>query len=317
MIARNCFFSAAGLSLILAVAPLRAQDNAAPARPRILGLAQVSFYVHDIEASRKFYHDFLGYDEAYTLKKPDGSLRAALFKVGDRQTIELVPEIAPATDRLAHLTLETDDAEALRIYLKSRGIAVPDQVTKGQVTSAYFIATDPDGHTVEFAQYSPGSWTIRDAGQHLPAARISAHISHAGIMVRHLDAALKFYGDVLGGTVVRKGSGNGKVLSWVNVQVADGTDWIEFMLYAQPPTLAKMHGDHHFCLVVPEAGKAAEILQGRPLPAGAKLLPQVSVGTDHKRKIQGYDPDGTRLEFMEPRTIDGVPASWSTAPPPS
>ena len=86
------------------------------------------------------------------------------------------------------------------------------------MTSAYFTVVDPDGHTVEFAQYSPGSWTIRDVGLHLPATRISEHMSHAGVSVRHLDAALRFYGDVLGCVVVRRGSGNGPVsythLSW-------------------------------------------------------------------------------------------------------
>jgi lactoylglutathione lyase len=178
---------------------------------------------------------------------------------------------------------------------------------------------DPDGHTVELAQYSPGSWTIRDVGLHLPATRISGHMSHAGISVRHLDVALKFYGDILGCTVVRRGSGNGRVLSWVNMQVADGTDWVEFMLYGakqDPQTLPRLGVNHHFCLVVPDAAKAAEILKARPLPAGAKFLPAVTVGNDHKRKIQGYDPDGSRIEFMEPTTIDGLPSPWSPAPPP-
>ena len=135
-------------------------------------------------------------------------------------------------------------------------------------------------------------------------------------MVRHLDAGLKFYQDILGCTVVRRGSGNGKVLSWVNLRVPDGTDWVEFMLYGEPPSLAKLGVNHHFCLVVPSAAKAAEILRARPLPTGARLLPAVSIGTDRKRKIQGFDPDGTRLEFMEPDTVDGLPAPWSTAPPP-
>jgi lactoylglutathione lyase len=295
---------------------LRAQDPAATPRPRILGIGQVAYYVHDLELSRKYYRDFLGYEEAYTLKKPDGGIKAVLFKVDDRQSVELVPELAPATDRFVHLTLETDDAEAMRAYLQSRGVAVPAQVTRGQVTSAYFTVVDPDGHTIEFAQYGPGSWTARDAGGHLSGARISPHLSHAGIMVRHLDAGLKFYQDILGCTVVRRGSGNGKVLSWVNLRVPDGTDWVEFMLYGEPPSLAKLGVNHHFCLVVPSAAKAAEILRARPLPTGARLLPAVSIGTDRKRKIQGFDPDGTRLEFMEPDTVDGLPAPWSTAPPP-
>jgi lactoylglutathione lyase len=304
------------LSLIAGLASVPAQDTGTAVRPHILGISQVALYVHDIELSRKYYRDFLGYEEAFDLTKPGGGFRAALFKIDDHQTIELVPEVAPATDRLNHITLETDDAEAMRVYLKSRGIKVPDHAVKGQVTTAYFTVLDPDGHTVEFAQYLPDSWTARDFGRHLPDTRISTHMSHAGIMVRHLDVAMKFYGDILGCTVVRKGSGNGKVLSWVNLKVPDGTDWVEFMLYSLPPPLTKIGVNHHFCLVVPDAGKAAQILGARPLPKGAVLLPQVSVGTDHKRKIQGYDPDGTRIEFMEPQTVDGLPAPWSTAPPP-
>jgi catechol 2,3-dioxygenase-like lactoylglutathione lyase family enzyme len=317
MIAISRFAGVAGLSLLAGLAPARAQDNGAPVRPHILGVAQVAFFVHDIDVSRKYYHDFLGYDESFTLTKPDGSLRAALFKIDDHQTIELVPEIAPATDRLSHITLETDDVEAMRVYLKSRGIKVPDSVTKGQFTTAYFTVVDPDGHNVEFAQFGPGSGCVKDFGQHLPDTRISTHMSHAGISVRHLDVAMKFYGDVLGCRVTRRGSGNGKVLSWVNMTVPDGTDWVEFMLHVLPPPLSKLGVDHHFCLVVPDAGKAAQILGARPMPTRAVFLPKVTVGNDHKRKIQGYDPDGSRIEFMEPTTIDGLPSPQSTAPPPS
>jgi len=314
---KNLLLTAAGFGLIISLASAQGQDAVPAARPRILGVAQAAFYVHDLAISRKFYGDFLGYTESFTLKKPDGGVRAVLFKIDDHQSVELIPENAPATDRLDHIALETDDAEAMRLYLKSRGIAVPDQTTKGVVTTAYFRVADPDGHLVEFAQYGPDSGTARDFGQHLPGTRISLHMSHAGITVRHLDAALKFYRDVLGCVETRRGSGNGKVLSWVNLRVPDGTDWVEFMLYSGQLTLAKMGVNHHFCLVVPDAAKAAEVLSGRPLPPGARLLPEVSVGNDHKRKIQAYDPDGTRLEFMEPGTVDGLPAPSSTAPPPA
>ena len=32
--------------------------------------------------------------------------------------------------------------------------------------------------------------------------------------------------------------------------------------------------------------------------------------------LAAYDPDGTRVELMEPQTVDGIPAPPSTAPPP-
>ena len=315
MTPRGCFFAAAGI--LIGLTGARAAESGAPARPRVLGVAQVAYYVRDIQLSRKFYGGFLGYEEAFTLAKPGGGLRAALFKIDDRQTVELVPEVAPGTDRLHHIALETDDVEGMRLYLRSRGIVVPDAVTKGQVTAAYFSVKDPDGHGIEFVQYFPRSGMAGDAGRHLPAARVSRHLSHAGIMVRHLDAGLAFYRDILGGVVIRKGSGDGKRLSWVNVRVADGADWVEFMLYDQPPPLAKIGVNHHFCLDVTDAAQAAEILKARPLPPGASLSAKVSTGTDHKRKIQAFDPDCTRIEFMEPQTFDGLPSPWSDAPPPS
>jgi len=303
-------------SLAGVVAPIRAQEPA-PARPRILGVAQVALYVHDLALAQKFYQDFLGYAAPFALLKPDGSVSSSLVKIDDHQTVELIPEAAPATDRLVHIGLETDDAEAMRAYLKSRGVAVPDHVTKGRVTAFYFSVKDPDGHTVEFMQEEPDSKITQDFGQHLPATRISAHLSHAGIMVRHLEAAQAFYRDILGCTETWRGSGNGKRLSWVNMRVPDGTDWVEFMLYEKMPTLPHIGVSHHFCLLVPDVAQAGAILAARPLPTGATLSNQMIVGTDRKRQIHAFDPDGTRVEIMEPAPPDGVPAPSSLAPPPS
>jgi catechol 2,3-dioxygenase-like lactoylglutathione lyase family enzyme len=310
-------------SLLVAVAssaaftfnPARGAD-APVARPRILGVAQVAFQVRDIERSRKFFGEFLGYAEPFSLTNPDGSLRAALFKIGDRQSVQLIPTSVPADDRLDHLSLETDDAEAMRLYLKSRGVAVPDQTLNGKVTARYFSVNDPDGHRVEFMQFLPESWTASDFGQHLPATRLSTHMSHVGILVRNFETALKFYCDILGCTETWRGSGNGQQLSWVNMRVPDGTDWVEFMLHEKPPPPSRLGTDHHFCLLVSDVAKAADLLGQRPLPAGAVLSTKILTGTDNKRQIHAYDPDGTRIEIMEPITVDGLPAPSSTAPPP-
>jgi len=39
-------------------------------------------------------------------------------------------------------------------------------------------------------------------------------------------------------------------------------------------------------------------------------------GVNRKRQANLYDPDGTRVELMEPTTVDGQPAPPSTLPPP-
>src|SRR5216683_7206569 len=94
-------------------------------RPRVLGVAHIALFVSDIEKSRAFYKDFLGFSEPFKLDKPDGSLSLTFIKVNDRQYIELFPGLEAGADRLNHISIQTDNAEAMRAYLGSRGITVP------------------------------------------------------------------------------------------------------------------------------------------------------------------------------------------------
>ena len=93
-----------------------------PKRPRILGVAHIAVFVSDIEKSRAFYKDSIGYVEVFSLNKPDGMLSLTFLKINERQYIELFPQTEPGTDRLNHISIETDDAEAMRAYLGSKGI---------------------------------------------------------------------------------------------------------------------------------------------------------------------------------------------------
>src|SRR5262249_44794470 len=99
-------------------------------RPRILGIAHVAFYVSDLGKARAFYKDFLGFDEAFSLKRDDGSDRIAFIKINNQQYVELFAEAPRNEDRLNHVAIYTDDAAEMRDYLASRGIKVPDKVNK-------------------------------------------------------------------------------------------------------------------------------------------------------------------------------------------
>src|SRR5450631_4264387 len=157
-------------TLLAAAAFLSAQEVK---RPRISGVAHIAIYAADYEKSRAFYRDFLGLEEPYSLAKPDGTPSMTFFKINERQYLELFPETAPGTDRLNHISIETDNAEAMRLYLASRGVAVPKQVGKGRIGNSNFNIKDPEGHTVEIVQYEPAGWTVREKGKFLPATRIS------------------------------------------------------------------------------------------------------------------------------------------------
>lgn len=302
---------AIGLLLLLASA-LTAQE---PRRPRITGVAHIAIFSHDVEASRKFYTGLLGYEEAYKLMQPDGKLSLTFIKINDRQFIELFPEREAQTDRLNHIALEVDDIEALRVYLAAKGVAVPAKVPKGRTGNLNFTIKDPDGHGVEFVQYLPDSESGRTRGAHMGAG-LSGVMSHIGILVGSLDKANAFYRDLLGFEETWRGSRDGKLLSWVNMKVPDGQDYVEFMLYDQLPEPTRRGTAHHLCLFVPDIEKSKSWLAGRTAAAGYTRELEVRIGINRRRQLNLYDPDGTRTELMEPGTVDGQPVPPSQAAPP-
>jgi catechol 2,3-dioxygenase-like lactoylglutathione lyase family enzyme len=287
-----------------------------PQRPRITGIAHIGIFAHDYEKARAFYGDFLGFQEPYSLKNPDGSPSMTFFKINDRQVIELYPERQADTDRLSHISLETDDIEALRVYLASKGVKVPAQAHVGRIGNPSFDVTDPEGHIVEMVQYVPDGKTILAKGKYMSDNAISNRMTHVGLIVTHLDAESKFYTDILGFKEFYRGSKSGTVLSWVNLRVPDGDDYIEFMLYKDPPSPTERGSAHHLCLQVADVPTAVAKLKAKPYFKEYGRPIDIHIGVNRKRQANLFDPDGTRTEIMEPTTIDGKPTPSSTAPPP-
>jgi catechol 2,3-dioxygenase-like lactoylglutathione lyase family enzyme len=307
-------------ALSIVTASLVWPQTGAPPRPRIKGVAHIALAVHDIEKSRTYYKDWLGYGEPYKLDNPDGSLSLTFIKVNERQYIELFPEKTANTDRLLHISIEVENAEAMRAYLKAKGVKVPDKVGKGRIKNSNFMVTDPDGHLVEIVQYEPDGLTVQAKGKFLDdnraVPRIAQRMSHLGIIVGALAPAMKFYGDILGFQEIWRGSKDGKVLSWVNMKVPEGNDYLEFMLYDQMPDLKSLGTLHHICLEVGDIEKSKAVLEARPTRGSYTRPLEIRTGINRKRQMNLYDPDGTRSELMEPGTVDGKPTPPSAAAPP-
>jgi len=302
------------LTLLLAV-PLLTQ---APApRPRILGLAHVAFFVSDLPKARAFYEGLLGFAEPFTLPNTDGSVQIAFVKINDRQWIELFTGSSAGEGQLNHIAVYTNDADGMRDYLASRQVKVPDSVGKGRTGNKNFMVKDADGHNLEIVEYQPDSWTTKDTGLHIPASRVSDRALHLGILVGDLDAASAFYAGILGFQEFWRGAAaNSPALSWVNMRVPDGTDYLELMLHDRIPAPESRGTAHHLCLMVPDADKAVAALEARSAAAGYTRPIAVRTGINRKRQVNLFDPDGTRVELMEPDTVDGKPAPPSTLPPP-
>jgi lactoylglutathione lyase len=286
-------------------------------RPRVSGVAHMAVRVSDVEKARGFYRDFLRFQEPYDLKNADGSLNMTFFKVNEDQYIELFPGLKTEQDRLDHIALATDDAAGLRDFLAARGVKVPASVNKVRIGNTSFSATDPDGHTIEFTQYEPGGWTRREAGRFLGDRRISTRIMHVGILIGDAPRATQFYGDLLGLKEFWRGSSaNSQFVSWINMRLPDSEDYVEYMLYSELPAPAQRGSLHHICLEVPDIEKALADLEASPYRKSYTRPLQVRTGINRRRQLNLFDPDGTRIELMEPRTVDGQPPPSSNLPLP-
>lgn len=286
---------------------LQGSSTAKPApevtRPPIVGVFHIALFTDDLEASRKFYGGVLGLQEPFTFDKPKeegGGLLLTYFKVNDHQYIEVFPDLKdPKQDRLSHISFETTDIEQLRAYLASRGVKVPEKLEPMGDGNRGFDVTDPDGHDVEFVQLMPGSLHTQNFGKFLPKRRISERMIHVGVVVKDRAASDHFYKDILGFREIWHGGMKDDQTDWVDMQVPDGTDWLEYMLNVKDPDPRELGVMHHLALGVPnvKAGYKTAITRGY------KATEKPQIGRDGKWQMNLYDPNFTRVELMEPKPV--------------
>lgn len=290
-----------------------------PERPKILGVAHYAIYVSDLAKARAFYEDFLGYQVAFSVPKPDGSVDIAYVKINDHQWLELVNEPTHGEGQLVNLALYTNNVEQMQRYLSSRGVKVQDHVMRDPAGDKMISVVDPDGYTLEFIEYMRDSLTGKDKGKHMPDTRISEEIGHAGILVGNLTATEKFYEGILGlHDSWRGNSPASRTLQYVNMDVPDGDEHVAIMLYKELLPPDKRGTELHYCLILPNIIRTVAILQARAATIHYTREISIGHGFDGNYEANLWDPDGTRTELMEYNSPDGKPvyAPFSTLPPP-
>ena len=248
----------------------------------------------NLDEARKFYSGVLGYDEVFLHQRAiTGAAKVAVFKVNDRQYIEVAPTLEKKSDdKLIQIGFETRDARKLRDYLASRGVTVPARVSKDSDGNYSFLVKDPEGHTVEFVEYLKGSLQSKYMGKALSGRRISDHILHVGVHVKSPD---RFYKHILGFRFLWQGGPRDDRLDWISLLTPDGDNWIEYMVqHDGPPTPQQLGVWHHVCvgtLDVPAVYKTV-------LERGYKPPREPSVARDGRLLLQLYDKNNTRTEVM-------------------
>lgn len=271
-----CFF------LFLCVL-LGATGHAQTKRPNILGLSRVQIYVTSDYCTALVFYSKLQ-SKPFGCGPRDFGRTAGIGFASSHSFIALHTrtQVDPS-NQLAEIAFWTSDSSALQKYLRSQGVAVTDNV--GDI----FQVTDPDGHDIGFFQLKKG--VNPDAHDTL-----EPRIIHAGFIVHNRAAMDHFYKDILGFRLYWHGGMKDGADDWVDMQVPDGTDWLEYMLNvpanANHDTLGVMN---HIALGVTDIQTARAQLMKNSL----KLTEAPKLGRDGKWQLNLYDPDGTRVELME------------------
>jgi catechol 2,3-dioxygenase-like lactoylglutathione lyase family enzyme len=329
----------ATLTGMLIVPGLQAQQ---PKRPRLIGISQIVVRAHDLKESRRFYGDLLGFQEAITVGKdgratpgggmPQSQVSSVFFKVNNRQYIVVMPEASPEEPRFVRYAIETDDAEAMRLHLKAHGFAVPARIATSPTGDLSFQLADADGNVIEVMQYTPASLSVRDFGKHLSGDRLAQRIIHAGFGISKPESARLY----LEGFAVREfwradstmrapgaprttagAATTGPLLATLsNLKLPESDDYIEWSFSRTAPAAnAPRRGPGHIALETPfSMEKTLAAVKARPAFKDYKQAHEAHVGINHKWQGNYFDPDGTRTEFMEHDTADGLPSPMSRAP---
>lgn len=275
------------LSLVLfsVCLPLAAQEQ--PARPPITGIAHVRLYSTDLYKSRDFYTRVLGMAHGTA-----GCIASTLpcFTVNDRQQIELVQVTAGApANLLAEIAFATPDVEQMHRYLLAHNVKA-GAIAKDRGGVQHFELKDPEGLPLAFVQLPSERFFTS------PGEQISTRMVHAGFIVKDRAAEDHFYMDVLGFRMYWHGGFKDADNDWWEIQVPDGTDWIEYMLNIPPNADHNERGiQNHFSFAVQQIKPAVARLRAN----GLKTTDEPEIGRDGKWSFDIYDPDMTRVEFME------------------
>jgi catechol 2,3-dioxygenase-like lactoylglutathione lyase family enzyme len=272
------------VALIFLCVPLPAKEP--PSRPPIFRIARVQVFVTNLAASRDFYVKVLNHahDCNWCEHEPD---RALAVNRDQEVVLSTVPS-RTLSNIIGEITFMTDNLAGLRRYLTFHKLALNKP---NKPTDNYLTVIDPEGHLIAFVERPPRLEELH------PNYSSAMRLFRVGFVVHNRDAEDRFYRDILGFHVYRQGRRDDTETDWVDMQVPDGTDCVEYMLDASSDaSYHKRAALNHIALAVENIRTSAEQLwDDRVLP----ILQEPKIGRDGALQLDLYDPDGMCVELRE------------------
>ena len=274
--------------LLLLVLCLTPALSPAQTRPAITGIAFMRVYTDDVEAARHFYATTMGYEEKHFGE-------TMVFPINKHQWIEVIPsKPREGQSYLACIGFTVSDVAAMKSYLATKGVTELDGPQAGKLA-----VHDPEGNLVAFVQNgAPGPEADLAAETPLSSRAPSHHIIHVGVIVHDRAKEDAFWRDILGFRPYWYGTMHPPNLDWISLQVPDGTDWLEYMMMPnQQPSKHDFGMSDHFSLGVDRMQTVLHDLQQNGCQD--KMCTGIQAGKDGKIQLNLFDPDQTRVEYME------------------
>ena len=277
--------------ILLSLLPLYSQS--APERPPLWGIAKITFLASDFSMVRDYYGKFLGFQEAFQYNTQIGP--AISFKVNDRQFLEFIEDPhAKSKNRLVSVSLETENAEQMRLYLKTAGVKVPDRTSTDGAGNIVFLVSDRSGNPIEFIEIKETGLHKKSAGSFLSDQRISTRIHHVGLYTESMMDKDPFYTGVLQfETVLRfpEDKNTNPVIMYFGIP--ESTESIEHY----SPSDSNFS---HPCFVVQDMQETIYVLRERQT---SQIVGKPMIGKGRRWILNMNNPDGTRVEFTESYTV--------------
>jgi catechol 2,3-dioxygenase-like lactoylglutathione lyase family enzyme len=262
-------------------------------RPAIWGIAKMTFFVSNYQLARDYYGHFLGFDEAFSYPSSLGKILS--FKINDRQYLEFIEDLkAKEKKRLVSVSLETENVDLMRKYLKSKGLNVPEKTSIDGAGNEVFQVDDPSGNHIEFIDFKPDGLHHLSHGRFLSDKRISRRIHHAGLYTDTIMDNDPFFIGILKFSEMFRFPDDSSMAPIIQyLSMGDCTESIE---HYSPNDVNISHP----CFVVDDMQETIYTLKERRIN---EILEKPMIGKGRRWILNLKNSDETRIEFTEAHCV--------------